>query len=59
MKYRVCRQDDNRHVFTVSHDGIWFANLAQAEAVKRALAERSHKQDYWIEDEDGREVSAE
>ena len=56
MKYRVRRQDDHGHVFTVPHDGVWYEDLTEAEAVKRALAHRPHKQDYWIEDEDGRAV---
>jgi hypothetical protein len=55
MKYRVQRQDDNGHVFTVPHDGVWFA-LSEAEALKRKLEGRPHKQDYWIEDEEGHRV---
>jgi hypothetical protein len=56
MKYRVCRQDDNGHVFTVPHEGVWYEHLAEAEAIKRALELRPHKQDYWIEDAEGRAV---
>ena len=56
MKYWVRRQDDHGHVFTVPHEGVWYADLAEAEAVKRALEHHAHKQDYWIEDEEGRAV---
>jgi hypothetical protein len=54
MEYRVKRQDDHGNVFTVPEEGVWYADLAEAEAVRRALEGRGHKQDYWIEDEEGR-----
>ena len=54
MKYRVKRQDDHGNVFTVPHDGVWYEDLSEAEAIKRALERVPHKQDYWIEDEEGR-----
>jgi hypothetical protein len=53
MRYRVRRQDDNGHVFTVPHDGVWYEHLEAAAAVKRELEQRIHKQTYWIEDENG------
>ena len=56
-KYRVRRQDDNGNVYTVPHEGVWHDDLAKAEAIKRALEQRPHKQDYWIEDDEGRMVS--
>jgi hypothetical protein len=56
MKYRVKRQDDLGNVFTVPHDGVWYENLADAIAVKRKLEHPKHKQDYWIEDEEGRVI---
>jgi hypothetical protein len=56
MKFRVCRQDDNGHVFTVPHEGVWYEHVTEADAVKRALEQRPHKQDYWIEDDQGRAV---
>jgi len=40
----------------VPHEGVWYEHLAEAEAIKRALEQRPHKQDYWIEDEQGRLV---
>jgi hypothetical protein len=58
MKYRVKRQDDHGNVFTVPHDGVWYEDLSEAEAIKRALEGRQHKQDYWIEDEEGHAVPA-
>jgi len=58
MKYRVKRQDDHGNVFTVPHDGVWYEDLREAAAVKQALEHRPHKQDYWIEDEEGRMVSS-
>ena len=57
MKYRVKRQDEHGNVFTVPHDGVWYEHLAEAAAVKQALEHRPHKQDYWIEDEEGRRVT--
>jgi len=57
MKYRVRRQNDHGNVFTVPQDGVWFEDLSEAAAVKRALELNPHKQDYWIEDEEGRTVS--
>jgi hypothetical protein len=57
MKYRVKRQDDHGHVFTVPHEGVWFERLSQAEAILRRLERVPHKQDYWIEDEDGNKIS--
>jgi hypothetical protein len=45
MKFRVCRQDDNGHVFTVPHEGVWYADVREAFAVKRALEQKPHKQD--------------
>ena len=56
MKYCVRRQDDNGQVFTVPHEGVWYEDLAEAEAIKRTLECRPHKQDYWIGDEDGRAI---
>ena len=56
MKYWVRRQDDHGHVFTVPHEGVWFEQLSEAIIVKQALERRGHKQDYWIEDEEGRAV---
>ena len=57
MKYRVQRQDDHGNVFTVPEEGVWYEDLAEAEAIKRRLELRPHKQDYWIENEQGRVVS--
>jgi hypothetical protein len=57
MRYRVQRQDDHGNVFTVPHEGVWYEDLCEAAAVKQALERRMHKQDYWIEDEEGRAVS--
>jgi hypothetical protein len=54
MKYRVRRQDDHGNVFTVPHEGVWYEDLREAAAVQRALELSPHKQDYWIEDEEGR-----
>jgi hypothetical protein len=56
MKYRVRRQDDNGQVFTVPHEDVWYEDLAEAEVITRTLEQRHHKQDYWIEDEEGRFV---
>jgi dsDNA-binding SOS-regulon protein len=56
MKYRVQRQDDNGQVFTVPHEGVWYDDLSEAEALKRKLEQSPHKQHYWIEDEEGQRV---
>jgi hypothetical protein len=58
MRYRVHRQDDNGHVFTVPYEGVWYKCFEAAAAVKQELEERPHKQTYWIEDEHGRRISA-
>jgi hypothetical protein len=58
VRYRVRRQDDYGHVFTVPDDGAWYESLEAAAAVKQALDQHPHEQTYWIEDENGRRVSA-
>jgi hypothetical protein len=57
MRFCVRRQDDNGHVFTVPHEGVWYDDISEAFAIKRALEQRLHKQDYWIEDEQGRVIT--
>jgi hypothetical protein len=58
MRHRVRRQDDNGNVFTVPYEGVWYKCFEAAAAVKQKLEQRPHKQHYWIEDENGREVSS-
>lgn len=58
VRYRVCRQDDHGHVFTVPYEGVWYKCFEAAAAVMRNLEQRPHKQTYWIEDENGQRVSA-
>ena len=53
MKYRVQRQDDHGNVFTVPQEGIWYDTLEEAGKAKQILEKYSHKQMYWIEDEEG------
>ena len=53
MKYRVKRQDDHGNIFNAS---VWYADLAEAEAIKHELERVPHKQHYWIEDGEGRRV---
>lgn len=37
MRYRVRRQDDNGHVFTVPYEGVWYKCFEAAAAVKQEL----------------------
>jgi hypothetical protein len=52
VKYRVLRQDDHGHVYTVPHEGVWYEHLAEAAAIKRALERRPHKQDGGVSNVD-------
>jgi hypothetical protein len=51
MKYRVKRQDDNGHIFEASG---WYETHMQAMAAKDRCEAYSHKQMYWVEDEEGK-----
>ena len=54
MKYCVKRQDDHGNVFKTP---MWFTTLAEAVEVKEILEKYAHKQMYWIEDEQGWQIT--